>query len=653
MLLSQARAVWHHSASRFRAVFSYSAVSQPDRCGTLLEVPLCGLADKSGRDIFCFDDRGRKLLSQPIGAGLKNNTLIICRPHTDSKNIFAYFSSGTNAPAAQIPYWGALLCEIRSLPKEDIANWQELSEVFEQSKVMAFFTLDEPALTYNPFNSENKFILRIRGAFNFPQNSKNTLFVAADDAGYFLLDNKIQIERNGRNYVYSSLRGEFRKELTFAQAPQNFELTGINFGGNFALALGKMPNEKTVANIEAKDILPKAKIKLLAVEVKNSDMGNPVFTYEHISYMHLDDIFFTETNIKTLNAESAVFEFDDGLRLQGNSISRIFIGLKGKNLKVRVKGQVASGEINFPEAAPKQRLNSENKKHYEKYFQEISKLPTKTLKDKDSLLAYLTYLSKKEFSAEQVPFAERLLDFASKLSNEETIFVLQKLAEGSIISDPEKAKAAYYTLLSEFVSGKEREELLPTAFDYVLLHLQDHKLAERWLRQFGRRMGRRNLAMLMMQFDLALQQRDMNNAKKIYQQLQTEQDKKISGHISAVQSNALEEKITILLQNNELLEAAKQLQELPKIKAGSRINGSYSLLRAQLLRKIKAYHAALAELEAIIIFDPILPNLPEIEFERAENYREAGQTNKAREIYRKITEEFPNHPVANLAAKYQ
>ena len=61
---------------------------------------------------------------------------------------------------------------------------------------------------------------------------------------------------------------------------------------------------------------------------------------------------------------------------------------------------------------------------------------------------------------------------------------------------------------------------------------------------------------------------------------------------------------------------------------------------------------ALAELEAMMLLEPMLPNLPEIEWERGEVYGEAQQNDKAREIMQKIVREYPNHPVAGKAAKW-
>ena len=124
-----------------------------------------------------------------------------------------------------------------------------------------------------------------------------------------------------------------------------------------------------------------------------------------------------------------------------------------------------------------------------------------------------------------------------------------------------------------------------------------------------------------------------------------------------MRGNALQERIENLLTDDiplpklQLIEAAALLRQFGQLDPGSRGNGRFSLLRARILQKRGWLSGALGELEGAILFEPLLPNLPEIEFARAGVYAQAGNAAKAEELYRKVSSEYPNHPVAEQARR--
>ncbi|NMA21555.1 MAG: FCD domain-containing protein [Lentisphaerae bacterium] len=648
-VFSQQRAPWHHSASPYRACYSYAGGELPAQTGVLFEVPVCGIGHPEGKDVYCYDDRGRQVLIQPVGAGRQNQAVLLCRPEANARNLYAYFGSGSNAPAARIPYWGGLLCEIRTLPEGESDNWKQASALLEKSRLLAVFPIENPTLVCNPFNSQDHFIAVIQGFLNFPQGGTRTYFVAADDAGYLLINQELQVERNGRNYVYSSLRGEFRKELTFPAGVHRMDLVGINFAGDFVLALGQLPGGNRVANVTANAFLKTPKTEFVTTENKYADRANPTFQYRHLSYMAIGERMFTETELSTYSGAEAKFEFGDGIELRGKAVRRIFSNLERYSVKVTVKRDVATGYIDFPELAPLQRLQADTDKQYQQYFTAINSLNLQNIKDTDSLLGYLEFLLRREFCPEQVPVCERLLKMR-RLPAETERLALQSLARAAALREPEKAAKAYIQLLENATDRKDLEGILLESMDFAIFRMRDYRLAERWLNQYGRRL-RRNSKVGMLRFDLALQQGDINAARRHYQELLDNREYADARRATAVQGNALRERIGLLLEEGQLLESWKALHELALTDPQSRGNGSFSLLRAQLFQKLNWLPGALGELEGAILFEPILPNLPDIEFQRAEIYAAAGEKAKAEELYRKIATEYPNHPMAESARR--
>ncbi len=649
-VFSQQRAVWHHSASPYRACFSYAGEELPPQTGIVLEVPACGIGHIEGKDVYCYDDRGRQVLTQPIGRGRQNQALLLCRPETNARNVYAYFGSGGIAPAARIPYWGGLLCEIRTLPEGEADNWKQVATLLEKSQMLAVFPLEDPTMVCNPINSQERFIMVLKGFLNFPQGGKRTYFVAADDAGYLLINQELQIERNGRNYVHSSLRGEFRKEMTFTAGIQRMELIGVNFAGNFVLALGQLPGGNKVANVTGNAFLKTPNAKFITVENKYADRGNPVFQYRHLSYMAIGERIFTETELSTYSGQEARFEFADGVQLRGNSVRRIFSNLQSSPVSVTVKRDKAEGQIDFPELAPQQRLQAENNSQYQQYFTAINSLNLQNIKETDALLGYLEFLLRREFCPEQVPVCERLLRMR-RLSPETERMALQSLARAAALSEPDKAAQAYVRLLESTSERKELEGTLLESMDFALFRMRDFRLAERWLNQFGRRLRRNSKASILLRFDLALQQGDINAARRQYQELLDNREYAQVQRTTAVQGNALRERMELLLAEDRLLESWLLLHELALTDPQSRGNGSFSLLRARFFQKLNWLPGALGELEGAILFEPLLPNLPDIEFQRAEIHAAADEKARAEELYRKVATEYPNHPLAETARK--
>ena len=118
---------------------------------------------------------------------------------------------------------------------------------------------------------------------------------------------------------------------------------------------------------------------------------------------------------------------------------------------------------------------------------------------------------------------------------------------------------------------------------------------------------------------------------------------------AAVHGVSLHEEAMRAILDNRLLEAREKLCQWSKEAPMDRGNGSFNLIRARYFRRRGWLAGALGELDGAILMDPLLPNLPDVEFEKAQIYEALKDNEKAKELYRKIKDEYPNHIVAPWA----
>lgn len=636
---------WHHGTSDYRAVFNYTG-TPPPQVGVLLQVPIASLGERDGRDIFCFDQRGRQLLAATVGAAIGNSAIIVCRPEAETRRILAYFGSGKRAPQARIPVHGGLLGEVRAIPAgAKVENWTELSRHLPQAPLIGRFLPDQWAQVSNPVDSRQEFILSINGFLVLAAPQNPTWFVSADDSGYLLVDNAIQIERPGRNYVQSSLRGEFKKTLALTAGMHPVSLIGVNFGGTFALALGQLPGGRRVEAVGLEPVVNAGKAALQAVQTRLDGQPNPLFRYRHASYMSLGDTMLTETVLSTWSGQEATWTFSDGLVLRGNNVRRVFAGLADRQVRVAVRRAAAEGSITFPEAAPAP-LEVGKADDYRHYFDLIAAADVSGVDDARLLLAYFDLLQRRQLCPEQIPVCTALLNLRS-LSEARRPEVLLALARCAAVAQPDQAGAAYEQLLARRDATPLRQKALPEAVAFALFARRDNRQAERWLNQYGRLLSREPLQAAAVRLDLALQQGDHSTAAKALQAMLDTVAAPDQQRRHAVQGNAIKEQIALALKEGRRLDALEKLAELLQALPSSRTDGSYSLLRARLFRQFGWFDGALAELDAAILFDPLLPNLPEVEYERVRVWVAAGERQKAGALLERIRTEYPNHPLTS------
>jgi len=639
---------WAHQASPYRAVFSWNHLPPKLPAGLVLTVPDCGMSLQEGKDMVCYDGKGSQVPSRNLGRGYGNTCLLLCRPKATNEELFVYFGSGNEAKQEALTVFGGVMAELWTLPEGKLNNWSQLAVLLPKAKLQHRTMVRELPQVANIFNSSDAFIFKLRTWLDIPQNVTKKYFVAADDAGYLLIDGKLLVERNGRNYVYGSLRGEYSCELTLTPGLHEVELVGVNFAGNFALALGDDQKGKFV---HAGNLLESGEPKLERLEARSRDLPLPFFTYRHVSYMAVDDCFLTETELATVSGQEAEWRFSDGLKLQGSQVKRIFPGLDSREVKVKVKDATARGTVEFPEAVPKWRRNPDNPKDYQAVADLLERGGLKRLSGLEELQTCRAFYKRSGRREELAVVCENLLK-EKALPDEERLAVMLELARSASDKHPEKSLSAYQQCLEREISGKDRRALVAEACEFLLFRLRKPEAARKLLNQQAAIFANHSQTLSSWKFDLAVQAGEHEQARKIIVKMLEYVGKRENERESVVRGNALQEQVKLALDEGRLLEAAQALQKWGEEAPMCRLDGSFCLWRARLFRARGWLEGALAELEAMMLLEPMLPNLPEIEWERGEVYGEAQQVDKASEIMQKIVKEYPNHPIAAQAANW-
>ncbi|MBQ6472362.1 MAG: hypothetical protein IJJ33_10285 [Victivallales bacterium] len=293
---------WQHNPSPYRAVFSVPAPAP--EAGVLLNIPVCGLGQANGADVFCFNEKGRQLLLRRMGPGWPNSSLVQVIPQ--GKRIYAYFGSSLNAPQAKMTLTPPI-CEVYDLGNLDSgAKWPDVERHLAKATPIGRLPVRELVQTCNPVDGRERFLLVIAAMLNTPQDCRRHFFVASDDAGYLLVDNRLAIERNGIHGYWDSLRGENRQEIALSAGLHHLRLVGVNYEKTFAIALGEWfaKPKPRVAMVPENNFVQCGTASLTKVESPGR-RPMPIFRFEHVAYMQTAEVSLTATTLENYGGEES------------------------------------------------------------------------------------------------------------------------------------------------------------------------------------------------------------------------------------------------------------------------------------------------------------------------------------------------------------
>ena len=240
--LGQRRVSWHHSASPYRAVFDLKRSSNHDQGATVIEVPHGGAGDPDGADVHCYDEQGRQLRRSHYGRSSQDRSLILVRPEAGSRQVYAYFGSGS--PAPRVPFLPPLVCEVRTLPKGPCRSRAQADKLLAGSKLVGRLPVDRICQVANPLSSDERFAMVFTGCLNMPADGTKILFGAASGPWYLYLDDKpepVLFREQVAGGYGGSIRGEHRKEIELKKGvhPLRFVVFSTDGDRRFLAALGR------------------------------------------------------------------------------------------------------------------------------------------------------------------------------------------------------------------------------------------------------------------------------------------------------------------------------------------------------------------------------------------------------------------------------
>lgn len=639
------RVSWHHSRSPYRAELQIRTKPNHPKAGIAVSIPVCGTGKADASDFFAYDERGTQLSLLALGKSVNNAAIALVSPPPIGKRVFVYFGSGIRAPQHKGKFLTSLTVDVRTLPAGPNGNWEQINTLLPKSKRIARMFADKVELAYNPADSSDACILIFEGYLKVPKAGNQTFMLISDDAGYAFVNDELLLARNGRHWAGDAVRGECRKAVKLNAGANRFRCVVVDFGGNLMAVVARWISGRNKHVLKPGDFVQAGKTKLSSVEPRHRDQSTPHFWYRHLSYATYQGTHYTEVGLGTHSKEKATWDFEDGDRLEGATVKKIFVGLGNCKLQVSQRRAKATGTVTFPETPPKQiRLtNANNFKHYSALMlsQNIKGLSSRTL------LGCVDFLQHRELNEDAIPFCEAALN--GKLNAKTRRKLLEVMARSAAKSFPDKANKAYDLLLREDLDRKDWEKLAQEYAEFIIFRQRDFGRAGKLIKHMQKELPGSSKTPIALKLDLALQRGEEEEAKQYMEDLLSGRELGKQQRYAAVKSNALRQRVRDLVKSGFIVDARAKLSEWQALAPNDRLNGSLNLARARMWRRLGWLDGALGELDGAILLDPLLPNLPDVELERARICQEAGENRKANEILLRIVKEFPNHPAAQEA----
>ncbi len=649
-LPAAARAPWRHGFSPYRAEFTLVSRPNGPKAGVAVYVPVCGLGLENGKDLVAYDGRNNQLALFSLGRSIGNTALALVQPTPATKHIYVYFGSKAPGPQAKNAFLPSLTLDVRSFPPGATFNsWKEVAKLLRASKRKAILFRDQINLSYNPADSDDAFVMVFNGYLRVRNPGRHTFMLVSDDAGYLFIDNKLLLQRNGRHWARTAQRGECRAAIMLKPGLHPIRCIVVDGGGEQMAVVARWISPKKKYILRPQDFLEAGKTRLVKVEARFPADPCPAFHYEAKSYMAYNGAQYTEVVLSTFNHRKAEWRFSDGARFRAAAVTRIFPGLYTRTVTVRAGRAKARGEITFPEIVPPRRF-MHDPRDFDYYTRLIFRQDLDHL-DVRTLLGYITFLDYHEMNEKAIPLFEKVIR-KTKSRTPERLRALHGLARAAARNAPEKARKAYAELFHETRGTRRFPEAGREYVEFLLYRVRDAAAAKQVIEQMANsaRVPAKTVEILRIQ--AAIQSGAVKQAKKALDTLLARAEFAQNQRFAVVKCNALRQRFYELLQRRFLLEAWDVLHQWEDLSAEDQTNGALSLARAKLFTAFGWYDGALAELDGAVLLNPLLPNLPDVELQRAAICRRAGDAKKARKILERIVKEYPNHPDAAKAKEW-
>lgn len=648
-----AQAQWRHHDSPFRATFEVTSEPNHPAAGLRVNVPTCNLSHPSGRDLFAYDEKGLPLSLHTLGPGTHNTMAAIIETRPKGQNISVYFGSGGAAPQNRTGFRPGPVLTLKTFDGgNEMESWDTVKSIWQKAQPFAVVFRRSIEQMYNPVDARDSFIMEFNAHLRIPETGEYTYMLVSDDAGYLFIDNELVIERNGRHNARDAQRGEFRATVELHAGLHPVRLIVFEAGGGQAAVLAQWKDERNKSVLKPQQFTQSGSTRVTGVEARPvaGRTDCPAFEYSHKSYMSFEGRYYTLTEFAAYNEQPTDWLFGDGAEAAGKRVRHVSAGLQSKTVKARQGKVIAAGQVDFSENPP-QRWRMSKSDHFNRYAKQMLAEPLPKL-DISTLLHYRHFLKYREYNPQVLPVCEALLahsELEPKLRND----ILLDIGRVAAATDVAKAVKAYSALLS-LISPREEPErhrdILLEAATFTLLQAGDTEVGENLLRRFAASLQGQDPAVLRVRIDLALQKGEAELAGELTENLLVISQVGRGQQRNAVRSNALQDRFYQLLEEGFLNDASRVLEQWIAIAPGDYTDGSWPLARARMFNRMGWRNAAISSLQGALALNPLLPNLPEVEYMLAYLYEKTDQTETATELYRKVEANYGNHPAAAKAA---
>lgn len=654
---AQVRRDWFDPALPFRRKIKVEP-ARPSIKEAWVTVPTLGLARADGRDVVITAGTTQAVPFKVMAAGFDDSVTLAFAMEQDEDRYYAYFGNedagGMDAPWA--PRSGLLL-EVRERGPGSANSLEELFAMLSRSpRVIGRDYRRRPALAFNPFGSQNDYIMKFEGYVFFPETGEYQFGLNSKDASFVLVDQKPVAFWPGRHDQDAFAVEDHSGAIHLPKGLHSLTLFNVAFeGGGCALGI-RLPSWEEMRHFPAQLVQPMAKGECLGVEtLDRGPMADFIWRREGdlgLEQLEVSRLRFMSTTTLP-GIRKITWEFGDGTRGQGREIEHVFLesGLREVTLTLELGEGRSMTAIQKIQVYPGARnLDHDEEDRMQEVRQCLTVCSTYELEamgvDALSNLVRLTRLSEREdlvFKALEVFFSKEVaLDSADR--SQEALDYAHYLLEQT--DRFEEAANLFLRVWREGTERRHRREAQLAAAEVHLFYTGDTEAAEALLLSMKEKGGGRRLALRFADLRMALG--EIAEAREIYEVLQAAPFRSRHDDLALARGDY---RISFhsYLEAGQLEWAETALREWELAMPSMKSTGEIPVAWSKLLMGRKQWRPALCQLQWALALDDGGNLAPSVLLEMARCHAFLDNEKEARNLLQRIVKDHSMSPEAALS----
>ncbi len=645
---ANAQTAWHHPPSPYRFALTVKQSANTPEAGLLLQLPLSGLADPSGRDVLVYAEDGTQLNTRTLGPAMETTTLVQVKNRTPGTKVFAYFGSGQPAPQDKMSFRQPLICEVRNFSGGDLNSYAQVQGYWNTAKTLGRLHTPNIEMPYNPASTDDQFLVEFTGFLNIETEGDHTFMIVTDDAGYLLIDDQLLISHNGRHGAGESARGEQRATVNLTAGPHKLRMLVAEAGGGQMAVLARYRGGRDKAVLQPDAFLRPGNAQIEAVEARRGPVP-PLFTANSTAYIGLNSTIYTLVEFTPLAQKTSPethWEFGDGGRTTSATAQHVYVGTAPREASANLETVTARRTVHFPEKAPAS-WGIRNHNHFGRFAKTMLGSGLATI-DTPTLLGYRAFFEFKDYNPDLQPICRILLK-RTDLEPADRQRTMLQLARVTAAQNPDEAIKLYRGAL-QLVNGDDMPDWAMEPVE-LLVFVGDQKTARELTQWISQRFSPPSGTFDYLRPYSALISGDAEAFDEQVYKLVHRRENVEDYRETSVQRNALEQRFYDLINANFISDARNVLQQWEMISPEDHRSGALSVARSNLMLRTGQLEIALQLLDKTVQRDPVIARLPEIDLLRFKLYKRLGNNQKTEQLRQRILQDYPNHPIAKIVEK--